>query len=79
MLSGNCSAKLQGGGEEMPPIFKTLINIAVWILFLKGCLAVVLTLYTVFMALINGEAMPMMAAAGCAVVTFAFIMACVAA
>jgi hypothetical protein len=63
----------------MPRIFKTLINVSVWMLFFKGCLAVVITLYTTFGALIDGETVPMVAWVGCLAGAFAFTMSCVAA
>ena len=34
----------------MPPIFKALISITVWILFVKGCLAVLVSTILVLMA-----------------------------
>src|SRR5512136_1045398 len=67
----------EGGG--MPPIFKGLITIIVWILFLKGLLSVIWTLYTGFTALFSGKMIPMEAWAGCAAGAFAFILACIAA
>ena len=63
----------------MPNVFKTIINISVWLLFFKGLLAVVLTLYVVLKAFIDGDTIPMLAATGCAVGSFAFILACLAA
>ena len=63
----------------MPRIFKTIIDMSVWMLFLKGCLAVVITLYTAFGALMNAETVPMVAWVGCLAGAFAFIGACVAA
>lgn len=63
----------------MPPIFKTIITISVWMLFLKGLLAVILTLYIVIVALVDGDKIPVVAVGGCAVGSFAFILACVAA
>ena len=63
----------------MPNIFKTIINISVWMLFLKGFLAVALTIYVTLKAFIDGDPIPMLAAVGCAVGSFAFTMACVAA
>ncbi len=63
----------------MPSVFKTIISISVWILFFKGLAAVALTLYVVLNAFIDGEAIPMLAAASCAVGSFAFILACLAA
>ena len=63
----------------MPPVFKNIINISVWLLFLKGLLAVCLTIYAVMLALMNGETIPMVAVGGCAVGSFAFVLACVGA
>ena len=62
----------------MPSNFKTIMNISVWILFIKGLLAVLLTMYTVIGALIHGETVPMVAVAGCAVGAFDFILTCIA-
>jgi len=59
--------------------FKAIISISVWILFLKGLLAVALTIYAVVKALADGDSIPMTAVGGCAVGSFAFILACVAA
>ena len=39
----------------MPNIFKTIINISIWFLFLKGVLATLVTIYTILMAYIDGE------------------------
>lgn len=63
----------------MPNVFKTLINVSVWFLFLKGIVAVALTLYIIIKAFVDGDPLPMFpAAAGCAVGSFAFTMTCVA-
>ena len=63
----------------MPKSFKTIIDLSVWILFIKGLLAVLLTVYTVLLALLRGETMPIVAVAGCATGSFAFILTCIAA
>ena len=34
----------------MPQIFKAIISIAVWVLFVKGCMAVLVSTLLVFMA-----------------------------
>jgi hypothetical protein len=31
------------GGKEMPPVFKALASITVWILFITGCITLVMT------------------------------------
>ena len=31
------------GGEEMPPVFKALASITIWILFISGCITMVMT------------------------------------
>ena len=63
----------------MPPIFKTVINASVWILFVKGLLIALATLYTAGRAFLDGETLPMVAVSACAAGSFAFILACVAA
>jgi len=63
----------------MPPVFKTVINVSVWILFVKGLLIALATLYTAGRAFFNGETLPMVAVAACAAGSFAFILACTAA
>jgi len=42
----------------MPPVFKALITVAVWILFVKGCLAILLSTILVVMArpMMTGQA-----------------------
>jgi hypothetical protein len=62
----------------MSPIFKTMLNLAIWILFFKGVILIPITLYITGQALLTGGPMPMMVAlASCATGTFAFTMACV--
>ena len=63
----------------MPPVFKTIINISVWILFIKGLLMALATVYTASMAFLSGETLPIVVVAACAAGSFAFILACVAA
>jgi len=63
----------------MPPIFKTIINISIWILFIKGLLIALATLYTAGKAFLAGETLPMVAVASCGAGSFAFILTCVAA
>ena len=31
------------GGKEMPPVFKALASITIWILFISGCITLVVT------------------------------------
>jgi len=63
----------------MPPVFKTIINISVWIMFIKGLLIALATLYTAGRAFLAGETLPMVAVAACVAGSFAFILTCVAA
>jgi hypothetical protein len=62
----------------MSPVFKTIVNASVWILFVKGILIAMVTVFTFTRAYIEGEATPLVGVAGCAAGTFAFTMACVA-
>jgi hypothetical protein len=62
----------------MPHIFKTIINISVWMLFLKAVLATGVTLYFLIKVFVDGEDLPMVVVASCAVGCFAYILACVA-
>ncbi len=62
----------------MPNIFKTIINISVWMLFLKAVLATLVTLYFLIKTFVDGEFLPMVVVASCAVGCFAYILACVA-
>jgi len=63
----------------MPPIFKALITISVWVLFIKGWFVAIITVIIVGSAMLAGETLPMVGAAACAVGSFAFILVCVAA
>jgi hypothetical protein len=62
----------------MPNIFKTIINISVWMLFLKAVLATLVTLYFLIKTLVDGTFLPMVVVASCAVGCFAYILACIA-
>jgi hypothetical protein len=64
--------------EKMKPIFKTLLNLSIWILFVKGLLLIPVTFYTFGLAFLCGELSPIVGIASCAAGTFAFAMACVA-
>lgn len=63
----------------MPPVFKTIISVSIWILFIKGLLIASVTIYTLSRAYLAGETTPMVGVAACAAGTFAFGMTCVAA
>jgi hypothetical protein len=63
----------------MPPVFKKIISISVWILFIKGLLIASVTMYTFGRAYLAGETTPMVGVVACAAGTFAFSMSCVAA
>ena len=62
----------------MPPVFKNIVNASVWILFIKGILIALVTVFTFARAYLDGEATPLVGVAACAARTFAFTMACVA-
>ena len=62
----------------MKPIFKTLLNLSIWILFVKGLLLIPVTFYTFGLAFLYGELSPILGIASCAASTFAFSMACLA-
>jgi hypothetical protein len=62
----------------MSPVFKTLVNISIWILFTKGILIALVTLYTFGRVYLNGEGTPMVGVVSCIAGTFAFISACAA-
>jgi predicted Rdx family selenoprotein len=62
----------------MSPIFKTMLNLAIWILFFKGLALIPVTLYIAGQALsTGGTTLMMVGLASCAAGTFAFTMACV--
>ena len=62
----------------MPSIFKTIVNISIWMLFIKGVLAACITVYTVIQAYVDGETTQMVGVISCMAGTFAFIMTCIA-
>jgi len=62
----------------MPTVFKTIVNASVWILFAKGLLIALATLYTAGKAFLDGDTLPIVAVASCAAGSFAFILACLA-
>ena len=63
----------------MPPIFKALISITVWILFVKGCLGILAGTITISMASMAGATPPLAGVAECGVGIVALILAAVAA
>jgi len=63
----------------MPPIFKAIITISVWVLFIIGWLATITTGISIGSAMLAGETMPMVAVANGFAGAVAFILACVAA
>jgi|WetSurMetagenome_2_1015567.scaffolds.fasta_scaffold205037_2 hypothetical protein len=62
----------------MSKTFKNIINVSIWMLFIKAVLATLVTLYFLTKVFINGEDLPMVVVASCAVGCFAYILACVA-
>lgn len=62
----------------MPHVFKTIVNTSVWILFIKGILLILVTIFTFSRAYINGETTPIVGLVSCAAGTFAFGMTCIA-
>jgi hypothetical protein len=63
----------------MPPIFKAVISVSVWLLFAKGILIAPVTVYTFSQAFLNGEPTPMAGVVSCAAGTLALVSACIAA
>lgn len=63
----------------MPPIFKTIISVSVWLLFIKGLLLIPVTVYTFGRAYFNGEPTPLVGVVTCAAGTFALVSASLAA
>lgn len=59
----------------MPPVYKKLIDAAIWILFIKALLLIPVTFYTIGKAFLAGEPTPMAGIISCAAGTFAFGMA----
>ncbi len=62
----------------MPPIFKALVTISVWLLFLTGCMGVIITGIVMLSAMTAGKTL-MEGLVSCAATSFAFILACVGA
>ena len=64
----------------MPQIFKAIISISVWVLFVKGCMAVLASTLLVFMArpMMTGD-VPLADVGMGGVGVVALILACVAA
>ena len=62
----------------MPSVFKTIVNASIWILFIKGILIALVTIYTFGRAFLIGGGTPIIGVVSCIAGTFAFIMACVA-
>jgi hypothetical protein len=62
----------------MKQIYKTLLEIIIWILFAKGILLIVITLYATAQEYLAGKTAPIDGLACCATGTFAFAIACVA-
>jgi len=63
----------------MPHIFKAIVSISVWLLFIKGLLLIPVTFYTFIRAFLGGEPTPLAGVASCAAGTLALLSACVAA
>ena len=55
--------------------YKTLLDLIIWILFIKGLLTIPVTFYTIGQALLGGELSPIIGVASCAAGTFAFVSA----
>jgi len=66
-------------GGDMPSIFKTIISISVWLLFIKGLLLIPVTVFTFSRAYLNGDPTPLVGVVACAGGTFALVSACAAA
>lgn len=60
----------------MKSFYVKLIDISIWILFIKGLLLIPVTFYTFGKAFLSGEPTPLAGIASCAAGTFAFGMAC---
>jgi len=63
----------------MPPIFKAVITISVWVLFITACLGTIVTGVMIASAMLAGETVPMEATAHAFVSSVTFILACVGA
>jgi len=62
----------------MPHVFKMIVNASVWILFIKGILLILVTIFTFGQAYLSGKGTPTVGIASCAAGTFAFGMTCIA-
>lgn len=60
----------------MSRTYKTMLKLAIWILFIKGLLTIPVTFYTIGQALLGGDLSPIIGITSCAAGTFAFAMAC---
>lgn len=63
----------------MPPVFKTLISLCVWLLFVKGLLLIPVTIYTFGQSFLRNEPTPIVGVVSCAAGTLALVSSCVAA
>ncbi len=62
----------------MRPVYRTVVDASIWLLFAKGLLIASVTVYTFSQAYLAGEGTPAVGVAACAAGTFAFGMTCVA-
>lgn len=61
----------------MSQTYKKILDLAIWILFIKGLLTIPITFYTIGQALLVGSISPIVGIASCAAGTFAIAMASV--
>jgi hypothetical protein len=62
----------------MRPVYRTVVDISIWLLFIKGLLIVAATIYTFAQAYLAGEPTPLVGVAACAAGTLALGMTCAA-
>jgi hypothetical protein len=62
----------------MRPAYRVIVDVAIWLRFLKGLALVPVTIYTFAAAYLSGEPTPIVGVASCAAGTFALAMTCVA-
>ncbi len=62
----------------MRPAYRVVVDVAIWVLFIKGLALVPVTIYTFAAAYLAGEPTPIVGVASCAAGTFALVMTCVA-
>lgn len=60
----------------MRAVYIKIMEISIWILFIKGLLLIPVTFYTLGKAFLAGEPTPLAGVISCAAGTFAFGMAC---